>query len=190
MQFGGGCTGEFLSAEGLLLTNHHCGYGSIQSLSSVEHDYLTYGFWAKSQGEELPVPGLTVSLLVKMEEVTDRLAAGEKAEDIIAAARAEGKGYRASIEQMYYGNQQFLFVYQTYRDVRFVGAPPSSIGKVGGDTDNWVWPRHTGDFSIFRVYADADNNPADYSKDNKPYQPQRHFTISTKGVKEGDFTMI
>ena len=190
VQFGGGCTGEFLSAEGLLLTNHHCGYGSIQSLSSVEHDYLTYGFWAKSQGEELPVPGLTVSLLVKMEEVTDRLAAGEKAEDIIAAARAEGKGYRASIEQMYYGNQQFLFVYQTYRDVRFVGAPPSSIGKFGGDTDNWVWPRHTGDFSIFRVYADADNNPADYSKDNKPYQPKRHFTISTKGVKEGDFTMI
>ncbi|MBO7342924.1 MAG: S46 family peptidase, partial [Alistipes sp.] len=172
VQFGGGCTGEFLSAEGLLLTNHHCGYGSIQSLSSVEHDYLTYGFWAKSRGEELPVPGLTISLLVKMEDVTDRLAKGEKAEDIIAAARAEGKGYRASIEQMYYGNQQFLFVYQTYRDVRLVGTPPSSIGKFGGDTDNWVWPRHTGDFSIFRVYADADNNPAEYSKDNKPYQPK------------------
>ena len=190
VQFGGGCTGEFLSAEGLLLTNHHCGYGSIQSLSSVEHDYLTYGFWAKSHSEELPVPGLTISLLVKMEDVTERLAAGEKAEDIIAAARAEGKGYRASIEQMYYGNQQFLFVYQTYRDVRLVGTPPSSIGKFGGDTDNWVWPRHTGDFSIFRVYADADNNPADYSKDNKPYQPKRHFTVSTKGVDEGDFTMI
>ena len=190
VQFGGGCTGEFLSAEGLLLTNHHCGYGSIQSLSSVEHDYLTYGFWAKSHSEELPVPGLTISLLVKMEDVTDRLAAGEKAEDIIAAARNEGKGYRASIEQMYYGNQQFLFVYQTYRDVRLVGTPPSSIGKFGGDTDNWVWPRHTGDFSIFRVYAGADNQPADYSKDNKPYQPKRHFTVSTKGVDEGDFTMI
>ena len=190
VQFGGGCTGEFLSAEGLLLTNHHCGYGSIQSLSSVEHDYLTYGFWAKSHSEELPVPGLTISLLVKMEDVTERLAAGEKAEDIIAAARAEGVGYRASIEQMYYGNQQFLFVYQTYRDVRLVGTPPSSIGKFGGDTDNWVWPRHTGDFSIFRVYAGADNQPADYSKDNKPYQPKRHFTVSTKGVDEGDFTMI
>ena len=190
VQFGGGCTGEFLSAEGLLLTNHHCGYGSIQSLSSVEHDYLTYGFWAKSHSEELPVPGLTISLLVKMEDVTERLAAGEKADDIIAAARAEGKGYRASIEQMYYGNQQFLFVYQTYRDVRLVGTPPSSIGKFGGDTDNWVWPRHTGDFSIFRVYAGADNQPADYSKDNKPYQPKRHFTVSTKGVDEGDFTMI
>ena len=189
VQFGGGCTGEFLSAEGLLLTNHHCGYGSIQRLSSVEHDYLTHGFWAMSKGEELPVPGLTVSLLVKMEDVTERLAKGEKAEDIIAEAK-KGEGYRASIEQMYYGNQQFLFVYQTYRDVRFVGAPPSSIGKFGGDTDNWVWPRHTGDFSIFRVYADENNNPADYSKDNKPYQPKRHFTISTKGVGEGDFTMI
>ena len=190
VQFGGGCTGEFLSAEGLLLTNHHCGYGSIQSLSSVEHDYLTYGYWAKSRGEELPVPGLTVSLLVKMEEVTDRLAAGEKAEDIIAAARAEGKGYRASIEQMYYGNQQFLFVYQTYRDVRLVGAPPSSIGKFGGETDNWIWPRHTGDFSIWRVYAGEDNEPAEYSTSNKPYEPKRHFTVSTKGVDEGDFTMI
>ena len=189
VQFGGGCTGEFLSGEGLLLTNHHCGYGSIQRLSSVEHDYLTYGYWAMSKAEELPVPGLTVSLLVKMEDVTDRLAKGEKAEDIIAEAK-KGEGYRASIEQMYYGNQQFLFVYQTYRDVRLVGTPPSSIGKFGGDTDNWVWPRHTGDFSIFRVYADENNNPADYSKDNKPYQPKRHFTVSTKGVNEGDFTMI
>ena len=190
VQFGGGCTGEFLSAEGLLLTNHHCGYGSIQSLSSVEHDYLTHGYWAHARGEELPVPGLTVSLLVKMEEVTDRIAAGEKAEDIIAEAVKEGKGYRASVEQMYYGNQQFLFVYQTYRDVRLVGTPPSSIGKFGGETDNWIWPRHTGDFSIWRVYADQNNEPAAYSKDNKPYQPKRHFTVSTKGVDEGDFTMI
>ena len=161
VQFGGGCTGEFLSAEGLLLTNHHCGYGSIQSLSSVEHDYLTHGYWAHARGEELPVPGLTVSLLVKMEEVTDRLAAGEKAEDIIAEAVKEGNGYRASVEQMYYGNQQFLFVYQTYRDVRLVGTPPSSIGKFGGETDNWIWPRHTGDFSIWRVYADENNEPAE-----------------------------
>ena len=150
VQFGGGCTGEFLSGEGLLLTNHHCGYGSIQRLSSVEHDYLTHGYWAMSKGEELPVPGLTVSLLVRMEDVTERLAAGEKAEDIIAEAK-KGEGYRASIEQMYYGNQQFLFVYQTYRDVRFVGAPPSSIGKFGGDTDNWEWPRQTGAYTKFRV---------------------------------------
>ena len=189
VQFGGGCTGEFVSKEGLLLTNHHCGYGSIQQLSSVEHDYLTDGFWALSRNEELPVPGLTVSLLVKMEDVTDRIAAGEKAADIAKAA-ATGEGYRASVEPMYYGNQYFLFVYQTYRDVRLVGAPPSSIGKFGGDTDNWIWPRHTGDFSIFRVYASKDNQPADYSKDNKPYQPKRHFAVSTKGVKEGDFTMI
>ena len=189
VQFGGGCTGEFVSKEGLLLTNHHCGYGSIQQLSSVEHDYLTDGFWALSRNEELPVPGLTVSLLVKMEDVTDRIAAGEKAADIAKAA-ATGEGYRASVEPMYYGNQYFLFVYQTYRDVRLVGAPPSSIGKFGGDTDNWIWPRHTGDFSIFRVYAGEDNQPADYSKNNKPYQPKRHFAVSTKGVKEGDFTMI
>ena len=189
MLFGGGCTGEFVSAEGLLLTNHHCGYGSIQQLSSVEHDYLTNGFWAMSRAEELPVPGLSISLLVRMEDVTERLAKGETKEDIIKQAVAD-KGYRASIDQMYYGNQQFLFVYQTFKDVRLVGAPPSSIGKFGGDTDNWIWPRHTGDFSIFRVYADADNKPADYSKDNKPYRPARHFPISTKGVKEGDFTMI
>ena len=189
VQFGGGCTGEFVSAEGLLLTNHHCGYGSIQQLSSVEHDYLTHGFWAMSRGEELPVPGLTVSLLVRMEDVTERLASGEKRDDIIAKAK-EGDGYSASIEQMYYGNQQFLFVYQTFRDVRLVGAPPSSIGKFGGDTDNWIWPRHTGDFSIFRVYADKDNKPATYSKENKPYKPKRHFTVSTQGVGEGDFTLI
>ena len=189
VQFGGGCTGEFVSPEGLLLTNHHCGYSSIQKLSSVEHDYLTYGYWAKSREEELHVPGLTVSLLVKMEDVTDRLAAGEKKEDIIAQATT-GKGYRASIEPMYYGNQQYLFVYCTYRDVRLVGAPPSSIGKFGGDTDNWIWPRHTGDFSIFRVYADANNEPAEYSKENVPYRPKRHFKVSTKGIEEGDFTMI
>ena len=189
VQFGGGCTGEFVSGEGLLLTNHHCGYGSIQQLSSVQNDYLTHGFWAMSRAEELPVPGLTVSLLVRMEDVTERLASGEKREDIIAKAK-EGDGYSASIEQMYYGNQQFLFVYQTFRDVRLVGAPPSSIGKFGGDPDNWIWPRHTGDFSIFRVYADKDNKPAAYSKDNRPYNPKRHFTVSTKGVGEGDFTMI
>ena len=186
--FGSGCTGEYVSEQGLLLTNHHCGYGSIQQLSSVEHDYLTNGFWAKSQAEELPVPGLTVRRLVRMEDVTKRIAAGEKAQDIVAEARKEG--YAADVQQMYYGNQQFLFVYEIFRDVRLVGAPPSSIGKFGGDTDNWIWPRHTGDFSIFRVYADEENRPAEYSKNNKPYRPARHFEISTKGVDEGDFTMI
>ena len=186
--FGGGCTGEYVSEEGLLLTNHHCGYGSIQQLSSVAHDYLTDGFWAKSREEELPVPGLSVRRLVRMEDVTERMAAGESAKDIIAKAM-EG-GYTARIEQMYYGNQQFLFVYEIFTDVRLVGAPPSSIGKFGGDTDNWIWPRHTGDFSIFRVYADENNRPAKYSKSNKPYRPARHFAVSTKGVKEGDFTMI
>ena len=189
MQFGGGCTGEFVSAEGLLLTNHHCGYASIQKLSSVEHDYLTDGYWAKSRAEELHVPGLTISILEKMEDVTDRIAAGESPAEIIAQAK-QGKGCRASIESMYYGNQHYLFVYRVYNDVRLVGAPPSSIGKFGGDTDNWIWPRHTGDFSMFRVYADANNEPADYSVDNVPYRPKRHFPISTKGVDEGDFTMI
>ena len=188
--FGRGCTGELISSEGLLLTNHHCGYGAIQSLSSVEHDYLTYGFWAQSREDELPCEGLEVSFLVRMEDVTDRIATGASEKDIIAAACKEGKGFYAQIENMYYGNQKFLFVYRRFTDVRLVGTPPSAIGKFGGDTDNWIWPRHTGDFSIFRVYADADNEPAAYSPKNQPYKPKRHFPISTKGVKEGDFTMI
>ena len=186
--FGGGCTGEFVSAEGLLLTNHHCGYGAIQQLSSVANDYLTDGFWAPSREGELPVPGLSVSILVRMEDVTARVAAGEKPADIVA--EAEKEGHKADVQQMYYGNQQFLFVYDVFSDVRLVGAPPSSIGKFGGDTDNWVWPRHTGDFSVFRVYAGKDNRPAGYSEENRPYRPRRHFTISTRGVEEGDLTMI
>ncbi len=188
--FGRGCTGELVSSEGLLLTNHHCGYGAIQALSSVEHDYLTYGFWAQSREGELPCKGLEVSFLVRMEEVTDRIATGESEKSIIEAARKEGKGLYARIEDMYYGNQKFLFVYRRFTDVRLVGTPPSSIGKFGGDTDNWIWPRHTGDFSVFRIYADSNNEPADYSPSNRPYRPKRHFPISTKGVKEGDFTMI
>ena len=188
--FGRGCTGEIVSAEGLLLTNHHCGYGAIQSHSTLDHDYLTYGFWARSRDEELPNERLTVRILVRMEDVTDRIAAGADKLKLIQAARAEGPGYDASVEEMYYGNQQFLFVYQEFSDVRLVGAPPSSIGKFGGDTDNWIWPRHTGDFSVFRIYAGRDNNPAAYSPDNVPYRPRRHFAISTRGVKEGDFTMI
>ncbi len=189
VSFGGFCTGELVSDRGLLFTNHHCGYGAIQALSSVEHDYLTYGYWARSEAEELPAEGLYVRILVRMEEVTDRIAAGETAGEIIAEAEAEGKGYRASVEQMYYGNQQFLFVYRQYDDVRLVGTPPSSIGRFGGDTDNWIWPRHTGDFSVFRVYAAPDNEPAAYSPENVPYRPRRHFTVSTRGVEEGDFAL-
>ncbi len=188
--FDGGCTGEIVSPEGLLLTNHHCGYDAIQALSSVDHDYLTDGYWAKSRSGELPCKGLQVAILVRMEDITDRLAGGESAEAIVAAAKAEGKGYAAAVEQMYYGNEQYLFVYRVFDDVRLVGTPPSSIGKFGGDTDNWIWPRHTGDFSVFRIYASPDNEPAAYSKANVPYRPARHFEISTRGVGEGDFTMI
>ncbi len=188
--FGGGCTGELVSPEGLLLTNHHCGYGAIQRHSSVENDYLTHGFWARTRSEELPNEGLNVKFLVRMEDVTNRIAAGETVEELICKAEAEGKGYKAAVEQMYYGNQQFLFLYEQFDDVRLVAAPPSSIGKFGGDTDNWIWPRHTGDFSVFRIYAGPDNKPAAYSRDNVPYRPKKHFTISTKGVQEGDFTMI
>ncbi|MDY3979584.1 MAG: S46 family peptidase [Tidjanibacter sp.] len=187
--FGRGCTGELVSNEGLLLTNHHCGYGQIQKHSSVEHDYLTNGFWAMNRSEELPNPGLTVSFLVRMEDVTDRIAAGQTVEEIKNQA-SEGGRYSASVESLYYGNAYYLFVYEVFRDVRLVAAPPSSIGKFGGDTDNWIWPRHTGDFSVFRIYADAANRPADYSPDNVPYTPKKHFTISTKGAAEGDFTFV
>ena len=187
--FNGGCTGELISPEGLLVTNHHCGYGAIQGHSTVEHDYLTHGFWARDRSEELPNEGLWVRRLVRMEEVTDRLAAGETAEKICEEAAEKGR-YRTAIEQMYYGNQQFLFVYEQFDDVRLVGAPPSSIGKFGGDTDNWMWPRHTGDFSLFRIYADRENRPAKFSRENVPYRPARYFPVSTKGIREGDFTMI
>ena len=188
--FDGGCTGEIISEKGLLLTNHHCGYDAIQAHSTVEHDYLTDGFWAMNHEEELPCPGLKVHILVRMEEVTDRLAAGETKEEIIAKAKAEGVGFHATVESMYYGNMAYLFIYREFNDVRLVGAPPTTIGKFGADNDNWIWPRHTGDFSIFRIYANENNEPAAYSADNKPYKPARHFQISTKGVKEGDFTMI
>ena len=188
--FDGGCTGEIVSEKGLILTNHHCGYDAIQALSSVEHDYLTDGFWAKNHSEELYCPGLKVHILVRMEEVTERIAAGETKEDIIKKAEAEGKGYKAKVESMYYGNMAYLFIYREFNDVRLVGAPPTTIGKFGADNDNWIWPRHTGDFSIFRIYADQENNPAEYSANNKPYTPARHFKISTAGIKEGDFTLI
>lgn len=206
--FGGGCTAELVSGEGLLLTNHHCGYDQIQSHSTLQNDYLTNGFWAMNRSEELPNPGLTVSFLVRMDDVTDSVLDGvkesmdeERRQKKIAAnierlkkrtlKGYEGqRGYEVSVEPLYYGNQYFLFLFRTYSDVRLVGAPPSSIGKFGGDTDNWMWPRHTGDFSVFRIYADADNQPSDYSPDNVPYTPKRHFPISTKGIGEGDFTFV
>ena len=203
--FGRGCTGELISPEGLLLTNHHCGYGQIQQHSSVEHDYLRDGFWAMSRSEELPNKGLTVSFLERMEDVTpiilkgytsdmtddERVALVKKnSAALIEEAVKDGNGLRAKVEALYYGNQYFLFLYREYSDIRLVGAPPSSIGKFGGDTDNWMWPRHTGDFSIFRIYADKDNNPAAYSPDNVPYKPKKYFHISAKGVQEGDFTFI
>ena len=201
--FGRGCTGEIVSDEGLLLTNHHCGYGQIQKHSSVEHDYLRDGFWAMRRDEELPNEGLTVSILERMDDVTSIVLKGctpdmdmNEREKIIKdnirklESKTSSKGIKAKVEAMYYGNQYFLFVYKVYSDIRLVGAPPSSIGKFGGDTDNWMWPRHTGDFSIFRIYADKDNNPAPYSKDNVPYKPKKYLHISTKGVKEGDFTMV
>ncbi len=206
--FGRGCTGELVSPRGLLLTNHHCGYDQIQSHSSLQHDYLTDGFWALAPEEELPNPGLTVSFLVRMEDVTAKVLEGvrEGMDEARRATRIEAnirrvkeqtmkaykgrKGYEVSVESLYYGNQYVLFLFRTYSDVRLVGAPPSAIGKFGGDTDNWMWPRHTGDFSVFRIYADADNQPADYSPENVPYRSQRYFTVSTGGVDAGDFTFV
>jgi len=204
VQFGSGCTGELISGDGLLLTNHHCGFGQIQAHSSVEHDYLTDGFWAMNRSEELPNKGLTVRFLVRMEDVTNAVLKGVTAgmseeersrtvrtnQAAVQAAATNGTHYQARVESLYFGNQYFLFVSEVYSDVRLVGAPPSAIGKFGGDTDNWMWPRHTGDFSLFRVYAGPDNKPAPYSPSNVPYKPKKFLTISLKGVKENDFTMV
>ncbi|HBL76554.1 MAG: peptidase S46 [Bacteroidetes bacterium GWF2_42_66] len=200
----GSCTGELVSPEGLLLTNHHCGFDEIQEHSTVEHDYLTDGFWAKTKEEELPNPGKTVSFLVRVEDVTEKVLAGltddmtedqrdDKVREISSKIKEEAIGeshYEAQVKPMMNGNQFYLFVYETFRDIRLVGAPPSSIGKFGGDTDNWMWPRHTGDFSIFRVYCDKDGKPADYSKDNVPYQSKHHLPVSLAGVDKDDFTMV
>ena len=202
--FNQGCTGEFVSKEGLFLTNHHCGYYYIVSNSTLEHNYLTNGFWAMNRGQEIPCKGLTATRLVYMEDVTDAVLEDvcdqnpeEERERKISAniqkiirEKTKGTHYKAVIKPFYYGNQYFLYVNEVFTDVRLVGAPPSNIGKFGGDTDNWMWPRHTGDFSMFRVYADKDNKPAPYSKDNVPYQPLKHLTISLKGVNEGDFTFV
>ncbi len=204
VRFGRGCTGEFISYQGLILTNHHCGYASIQQHSSVEHDYLKDGFWAKSFDEEIPTPGLTVTLLVRMQDVTaeltrglsdtlnmmqrDRAMAGRR--DSIVKAATAGTKYTAEIKGYYNENVYYLLVYNVFRDVRLVGTPPSAIGKFGGETDNWMYPRHTGDFSLFRVYADKNNEAAEYSKDNVPYKPRRALTISLGGYEEGSFAMV
>ncbi len=202
--FGSGCSGEFVSPEGLLLTNHHCGYSYIVSHSTVEHDYLTHGFWAMDRSQELPCPGLTATRLVRMEEVTaevldgvepsmsesDRQTVVDNNIKAVSERLTQGTHYRCVIKPFYYGNQYFAYINEVFTDVRLVGTPPSNIGKFGGDTDNWMWPRHTGDFSVFRVYAGKDNKPAEYSKDNQPYHPLRHLEISLKGVDEGDFTFV
>jgi len=204
MIFGGGCTGELISDQGLLITNHHCGYGNIQKHSSLEHDYLTDGFWAMSKQEELANPGLTVTFLERMEDVTSQVLANvnenmsesERQDEIqkqikrIEIQNSENGKFKTSVKPFFYGNEYYLFVSKVYRDVRLVGAPPSGIGKFGGDTDNWMWPRHTGDFSLFRIYVDKNNEPADYSPDNVPLKPKMHFPISLKGVKKDDFTMV
>ena len=202
--FGGGCTAEIVSDKGLLLTNHHCGYGAIQKQSSLEHDYLTDGFWANNLGEELPNAGLSVTLLISMADVTVEALQGvtsgmqesQRAAIIktniqaIEKKAAEGTRYKAKVKPFYYGNEFYIFITETFTDVRLVGAPPSNIGKFGGDTDNWMWPRHTGDFSVFRIYANKDNEPADYSKDNVPYTPKSHLKVSLKGVQKDDFTFV
>ncbi|MBP1629163.1 MAG: Peptidase [Bacteroidetes bacterium] len=204
VQFGRGCTGEIVSKEGLLFTNHHCGYPNIQQHSTIEHDYLMNGFWAYSKEEELPCPGLTAKFLKRMEDVTDKVLKNVTKEtseenraniirENIKKIREEaisGTNYEAEIATMFNGNQYIMFIYERFTDVRMVGAPPSSIGKFGSDTDNWMWPRHTGDFSIFRVYTDKDGKPATFSKNNVPLKPKHHLPISIKGVKNNDFTMV
>ena len=198
------CTAEIVSDKGLLTTNHHCGYGQIQEHSTVEHDYLRDGFWAYTMEEELPNPGLTASILVRVEDVTNQVLAAlnddmteaernkaiaEVSKQISAKAK-EGTNYEATVKSMFNNNQFFLFVHNIYKDVRLVGAPPSSMGKFGGDTDNWMWPRHTADFSMFRIYTAPDGSPAEYSKDNVPLKPKHHLPINIKGVEENDFAMI
>ena len=203
--FGGGCTGEIVSPEGLIFTNHHCGYGAIQQLSSVEHDYLADGFWATCNADELPAEGLSVRFVRHIWDVTADIVgnipstASEQEFQAMVSANKQAKieelkakypGYDIIIPGFFGNNQFFAFAHETYTDVRLVGTPPSSIGKFGGDTDNWMWPRHTGDFSIFRVYAGKDNRPAAYSEDNVPYKAEKWLDISLKGIKEGDFGMI
>ena len=209
IHFGGGCTGEIISSEGLIVTNHHCGYSSIQALSTDEHNYLMDGYWAMTRDQELPARGLSITFLQSMTDVTAVLEKAEKKirknetdeqkiqelleaerKALVEKAQKDNKNCRAQLTNFYNDNVTYLIVYKTYNDVRFVGAPPASVGKFGGETDNWMWPRHTGDFSMFRVYAGPDNEPAAYSPENRPYQAKGHLKISLKGVQEGDYAMI
>lgn len=205
VHFGGGCTAEIVSDKGLLFTNHHCGYSSIQKLSSVEHDYLNDGYWAMNLNEELPAKGLTVTFVDKFVDVTDRInkavAKGKTDEEkgkayeaevnkIVEEATKHDKTLDAEVTSFYNSNAYYVITTRTFKDIRFVGAPPSSIGKFGADTDNWIWPRHTGDFSVFRIYADKNNNPAEYSEENVPYTPKQSLKISLKGFEKGDYAMI
>ncbi len=194
VHFGGGCTGEMISKEGLLVTNHHCGYSSIQGLSTPEHNYLEDGYWAMDRSQELPVPGLSVTFLESMVDVTDIINKADdpakKRQELAKEAEADYPGCRVSVVSFYNSNVYYLIVSKVYRDIRFVGAPPASLGKFGGETDNWMWPRHTCDFSMFRVYAGKDNQPAAYSEENVPYVPKQALKISLKGVNEGDYAMI
>lgn len=207
--FGGGCTGEIISADGLILTNHHCGYGAIQKHSSVEHDYLTNGFWSKSRSEELASPGLEFRFVDKIVDVTDLVNADVKAgkvtevvsltsgycsklaSSLMAKSEYKGKKYiEANVYPFYAGNKFYLIYYKVYSDIRMVAAPPSSVGKFGGETDNWMWPRHTGDFSMFRIYADKNGEPAAYSNSNVPLKTKKHLSISISGIKDGDYAMV
>ena len=188
--FGGGCTGEVISDKGLVVTNHHCGYSSIQKLSTPEHNYLEDGYWAMDSSQEIPAPGLSVTFLVSMTDVTGKVSTDEEKERLVKETEANNPGCRVVVEDFYNENVQYIIVYKVYNDIRFVGAPPASIGKFGGETDNWMWPRHTGDFSMFRIYAGKDNEPADYSPENVPYKPAQSLKISLKGINEGDFTFI
>lgn len=199
VQYDGGCTGEIISPKGLLLTNHHCGYSEIQAHSTLQNDYLKNGFWAKNMSEELPNPGVTADFVVDIKEVTNEVLAGnlnlseaeinQNIEKVKASFKVEPY-QKVVVKSMYYGNKYYAYIIESYKDVRLVGAPPSSIGKFGSDTDNWVFPRHTGDFAVFRIYADKNNKPAEYSKDNVPYQPKHFLPISIKDKKEGDFTFV
>ncbi len=202
--FNGGCTGEMISSEGLLLTNHHCGLGYVQEHSDINHDYVKNGFWAMNRKEEYPCSGLTVTFIVSMEDVTEQILnpirniSDEKLKNKIIDSLSQmiinrsinGTKYSATIRPIYYGNQFILIVSQIFRDVRLVGAPPENIGNFGGDDENWMWPRHTGDFSLFRIYSDKNNEPAEYSEENIPYKPKFFFPISIKGINEGDFAMV
>jgi hypothetical protein len=203
VHFGGGCTAEMISADGLLMTNHHCGYGNISSLSTVENNYLMNGFVANTKDAELPCPGLSVKFLVRMEDVTKRVRkkisdaygadVSKRLREVTKELQKENDNngaYRVDVRSFYSGNKYYMLIYEVYTDVRLVAAPPESLGKFGGDTDNWMWPRHTCDFSMFRVYSNNNNRPAKYSKNNRPYHPKHHLPVSLKGVEDGDFAMI